>query len=77
MSQEFRSWRVGGLDSNESKFHLQRSLSEMNDIEHVNVNMLEKTVEFSFNPRSIDEEFIKHTINTLGYSFLGDLTPKH
>jgi len=77
MTQEFRSWRVGGLDSNESKIHLQRSLSEMKNIEDVDVNMLERTVNFSFNPNTINEEFIKHTINTLGYSFLGDMTPKH
>ena len=69
MAQEFRSWRVGGLDTNESKIHLQRSLRDMKSIEDVDVNMLERTVNFSFNPRTIDEEFIKNTINTLGYPF--------
>lgn len=76
MSQEFRSWRVGGLDSNESKIHLQGSLSEMKSIEDVDVNMIERTLNFSFNSQTMNEDFIKHTINSLGYSFLGDQTPK-
>lgn len=74
MSQEFKSWHVGGLDTNDSKDHLQNSLREMKSIEDVDVNMMEKTINFSFNPRTMDEEFIKHTINSLGYSFLGDKT---
>ena len=72
MSQEFRSWRVGGLDSNDSKIHLLSSLSDMKNIEDVDVNMMERTVNFSFNPGTMDEDFIKHTIISLGYSFLGD-----
>jgi len=76
MSQEFRSWRVGGLDSNESKIHLQSSLSDMKSIEDVDVNMMERTLNFSYNPQTMNEDFIKHTINSLGYSFLGDQAPK-
>lgn len=39
MAQEFRSWRVGGLDTNESKIHLQRSLRDMKSIEDVDLKL--------------------------------------
>ncbi|ATW23672.1 heavy-metal-associated domain-containing protein [Candidatus Formimonas warabiya] len=74
MSSEFRSWRVGGLDSNASRDHLQNSLQEMRSVNDVKVNISERAVSFSFNPEVVSENFIKHTINTLGYSVQENLT---
>lgn len=74
MPFEHRTWRIGGLDSNEARDNLRDALSEMDSITNVNVDILEKKANFSFDPNAINENFIKNTINTLGYSFQGDLS---
>lgn len=66
--QKKKTYRLGGLTSNYSEKRVEETLSQMHSIKNVDVNMNKKEVTFSYEPDEIEEDFIKSTLNALGYS---------
>jgi copper chaperone CopZ len=66
-----RTYKLGGLTSDYSEYRVEETLSQMHSIHNVDVDIPNKQVSFTFEPDEIEEEFIKSTLNTLGYSIQG------
>lgn len=68
MTQEKRAYTLGGVFQPQAKTEIESTLAEMKSIAHVNVDLSNNQVNFSFDPQQIEEEFIQNTLNSLGYS---------
>jgi copper chaperone CopZ len=66
-----RTYKLGGLTSDYSEYRVEETLSQMHSIHNVDVDIPNKQVAFTFEPDEIEEEFIKSTLTSLGYSILG------
>ncbi|MFZ5642757.1 MAG: heavy-metal-associated domain-containing protein [Bacillota bacterium] len=60
--------KVGGLSGNEGRKEIEDTFHEIDGVKSVKVNMNDSTVIIEFNPEIIREDFIKRTLNSLGYS---------
>jgi len=72
MSNQKRTYKLGGVFDSDDKSEIEYTLNEMKSISEVNVDVNSQQVSFQFEPGKIPEDFIKNTINTLGYSILKD-----
>jgi copper chaperone CopZ len=72
MNTQKRTYTLGGVFDERAKSKIEYTLNEMKTISDVQVDLNSKQVSFQFVPEQIQEEFIKNTINTLGYSVLQD-----
>lgn len=72
MSNQKRTYRLGGLFDRDDPSEIEYTLNEMKSVSEVQVDLTKNQVSFQFEPEKIPEEFIKNTINTLGYSILED-----
>lgn len=66
------TYNLGGVFGPEAKYEIESTLSQMESIRSVSVDSGLGQVQFQFDPGSISEEFIKNTMNSLGYSILSD-----
>lgn len=70
MSNQKRTYRLGGVFAKDDTTEIEYTLNEMKSVSDVQVDLTNHQVSFQFEPEKIPEEFIKNTINTLGYSIL-------
>lgn len=72
MNSQKRTYKIGGVFDQDDKSEIEYTLNEMKSISNVTVDVNSQQVSFAFEPEKIPEEFIKNTINTLGFSILED-----
>lgn len=68
MKREQRTYTLGGVFSTEAKPEVESTLAEMKSVQDVKLDVASKKVTFQFEPEEISEDFIQHTLNSLGYS---------
>lgn len=72
MTDQQRTYTLGGIFDSQAKAEVEYTLSEMKNIKDVQVDLDSKQVSFQFDPNKIEETFIQNTLNSLGYSIQGD-----
>jgi len=72
MTAQKRTYRLGGVFSPDDVSEIEYTLNEMKNISDVHVDLHSKQVSFQFEPGEASEDFIKNTLNSLGYSVLED-----
>lgn len=72
MTDQQRTYTLGGIFDSQAKSEVEYTLSEMKNIKDVQVDLDSKQVSFKFDPNKIEETFIQDTLNSLGYSIQGD-----
>ena len=60
--------KVGGLKGMEGGKEIEDAFSQIDGVRSVKVSIADSTVRIDFDPGIIREDFIKRTLNTLGYS---------
>lgn len=68
MKKEQRTYTLGGVFSPKAKSEIENTLTEMKSLQGVELDLTSKKVSFQFEPEHISEDFIRHTLNSLGYS---------
>jgi copper chaperone CopZ len=61
-------FRVGGLKGDEGGREIEHTLSQIDGVRAVRVSTGDGAVGVDFDPGVIGEDFIKRTLNSLGYS---------
>ena len=62
------SFRVGGLKDDSGRKEIEHNLIQIDGVRRVAVSMQESTVNIEFEPGVIREEYLKRTLDSLGYS---------
>ena len=69
MSENARtSFRVGGLKDDSGCKEIEHNLIQIDGVRRVAASMPEGTVSIDFDPGVIREEYLKRTLDSLGYS---------
>lgn len=69
MSESVRAvFRVGGLRGDEGSREIEHTLVQIDGVHRVEVNGDNSTVGVDFDPGVIREDYLKRTLNSLGYS---------
>ncbi|MCL6610430.1 MAG: heavy-metal-associated domain-containing protein [Peptococcaceae bacterium] len=60
--------RVGGLKGREGLKEIEHNLIQIDGVKEVQISLPESTVNIEYDPGVIREEYLKRTLNSLGYS---------
>lgn len=64
-------YRVGGLKGDHCRDRIEHTLSHLNGVADVDVNLDSKQVKVAYDPAVIPSGYIEETLQTLGYSIQG------
>lgn len=65
------SYQLGGLTKPGCKQNIEGTLSEVSALQNVHVDMQTKELTLEYDPDRVGEDYIKSTLNAMGYSVLG------
>lgn len=69
MSESARtSFKVGGLKGENGRKEIEHNLIQIDGVRNVAVSVPESTVSIEFDPGVTREEYLKRTLDSLGYS---------
>lgn len=64
-------YRVGGLKGDHCRDRIEHTLSHLDGVDSVDVDLNDKLVKVSYNPNEIASGYIEETLQSLGYSIQG------
>jgi copper chaperone CopZ len=59
---------VGGLRDSQGRQEIEHNLIQIDGVKGVEVSVTGRTVDIEFDPEVIREEYLKRTLDSLGYS---------
>lgn len=65
------TFKLGGLNSPDNKRNIEDTLSDIDALEDVHVDMNSREISLNYDPDRINEDYIKTTLNSMGYSIQG------
>lgn len=68
-----KTFRLGGIESQDAKDNIEVVLSRLESLEKVHVDVDKKELSFSYNPELMEIGELKSTLTSMGYSFQGEI----
>ncbi|WP_066634279.1 heavy-metal-associated domain-containing protein [Desulfolucanica intricata] len=63
-----RTYKVGGLFDEQGQKEIEHNLIQVDGVKKVDISIPEHTVAVQFDSAAIEEDWIKRTLNSLGYA---------
>lgn len=64
-------YRIGGLKGDHCRDRIEHTLSHLDGVDSVDVDLGDKIVKVSYDPSEIASGYIEETLQSLGYSIQG------
>jgi len=65
------NFKLSGLNSPDNKRNIEDTLSDIDALENVHVDMNSREISLNYDPDRVNEDYIKTTLNSMGYSIQG------
>ncbi|MHB1167365.1 MAG: heavy-metal-associated domain-containing protein [Carboxydocellales bacterium] len=66
------TFKLGGLYSTDNKRNVEDTLRDIDALDNVHVDLAASELTLNYDPDRVNEDYLKNTLNSLGYSIQGE-----